>query len=71
MPVPPKSSLPTTTPNDTPSATCHSGMVAGRVSGSSIPVTRNPSLISCPRTPANTASQSPPTAKVTTSTGPK
>ena len=50
MPVPPKISLPTTTPNEMPSATCQSGMAGGRISGKSIPVTRKPSFSSCFRT---------------------
>ena len=69
MPVPPKISLPMITPKAMPSATCHKGMVGGRTSGNSIPVTKNPSLISCLRTTAKRASQFPPTAKVTISTG--
>ena len=56
-------------PNDTPSATCQSGMVGGRISGNSIPLTRNPSFTSCLRTEANSISQNPPTANVTASTG--
>ncbi len=69
MPVPPKISLPTITPKAMPSATCQSGMVGGSTSGNSMPVTRKPSLISCLRTTANRASQLPPTANVTSSTG--
>ena len=52
--------FPTTTPNEIPSATCHSGTVGGRISGNSIHVTRNPSLISCFLTTANNASHTPP-----------
>ena len=69
MPVPPKISFPTTTPNVTPSATCQSGTVGGMIRGNSMPVTRKPSLTSCRRIAANSISQRPPTANVTTSTG--
>jgi hypothetical protein len=45
LPVPPKTSLPMTTPKLMPTATCHSGMVAGRISVYSSDVTKKPSLI--------------------------
>ena len=61
MPVPPKISLPMTTPKEVAIASCHSGMVGGTISGTSRPVTRKPSLTSCLRTTANTASHTPPT----------
>ena len=51
-----------TMPKLMPAATIHSGSVGGQTSGKSIPVTRNPSLISCLRTIANVTSQIPPTA---------
>jgi hypothetical protein len=50
------------TPNTAPEATCHSGMVGGRIRGNRKPVTKNPSLISCPRTQAKTTSTTPPAA---------
>ena len=68
-PLPPKISLPTTTPKLMPSATCQSGTVGGRMSGKSIPVTRKPSLTSWRRMIAKSISHAPPTAKVTISTG--
>jgi hypothetical protein len=65
LPVPPKTSLPTTTPKLMPSATCHSGMSGGSVNANRIDVTKKPSLTSCPRTAANRISHAMPTAKVT------
>ena len=66
IPVPPKISLPTTTPKAMPRATCQSGMSGGSVSGKSSEVTRNPSLISCfARTAEKIASSVPPTMIVT------
>jgi hypothetical protein len=69
IPVPPKTSLPITTPKLTPAATIHSGSVGGHVSGNSMPVTRNPSLISCFRTMAKRTSHTPPTAYDTSTMG--
>ena len=66
MPVPPKTSLPMTTPKLMPSATCHSGVVAGRIAAYKSEVTKKPSLTSWLRTPANRTSQNPPAAIVTT-----
>ena len=63
--MPPKISLPTTTPKEMPSATCHRGMAGGSVSANSIEVTRKPSLTSWLRVAANTTSQNPPAAMVT------
>ena len=60
-PVPPKISLPITTPNVVARATIHNGIVGGMTKGISIPVTRKPSFISCFRTTAKTISQKPPT----------
>jgi len=51
------------TPNAVPSATCQRGMVGGRVKGIRKPVTKKPSLISCPRITAKATSMAPPTAK--------
>ena len=65
LPVPPNTSLPSTTPKLMPSATCHSGMVGGSVSENSTEVTKKPSLISWRRMVAKSPSQKPPTAKVT------
>jgi hypothetical protein len=48
-PTPPKISLAKTTPKLTPRATCHSGMVGGRVRVNSRPVTRKASENSWPR----------------------
>jgi hypothetical protein len=64
-PVPPNTSLPITTPNEIPRATCHKGIVAGRVKGNNRPVTRRPSLILCPRIEAKRISQKNPTPYVT------
>ena len=64
-PVPPKTSLPITTPKMIPSAHCHKGKVGGSVNGNSIPVTRKPSLTSWPRMIVKTTSAIPPTAIVT------
>ncbi|OPZ06975.1 MAG: hypothetical protein BWZ10_02925 [candidate division BRC1 bacterium ADurb.BinA364] len=69
MPVPPKTSLPITTPKLMPIATCQRGIVGGQISGKSIPVTKKPSFTSCFLTTAKRTSQAPPTAKVTISTG--
>jgi len=48
-PVPPKISLPKITAKVTASATIQSGILTGRINGIKIPVTKNPSLTSCPR----------------------
>ena len=40
FPVPPKTSFPTTMPNEMPNATCHNGIVGGNVSGNNNPVTK-------------------------------
>jgi hypothetical protein len=69
IPVPPKISLPTTTPKEIPMATCQRGVVAGRIRGKSIQVTKNPSLTSCLRTMANNTSQRPPATMVTITMG--
>ena len=61
MPVPPNISLPMTTPKEVAMASCQSGMVGGTISGTSRPVTRNPSLTSCLRTIAKIISHTPPT----------
>ena len=39
IPVPPNTSLPSTTPKLMPSAACHNGVVGGRISGNRRPVT--------------------------------
>ena len=62
LPVPPKTSLPTSTPKATPTPTIQSGSPGGRISGKISPVTRNPSLISSRRTTAKMTSTVPPTA---------
>ena len=54
-----------TTPKEIPTATCHSGMVGGRVRVNSMEVTRKPSLTSWFLTAANSVSQKPPAAMVT------
>ena len=64
-PVPPKISLPITTPKEIPNATCQSGIVGGTIRENKIEVTKNPSEISCLRTKANNTSQKPPTTKAT------
>ena len=61
LPVPPNISFPITTPKEMPRATCHRGIVGGRVSGNNRPVTRNPSLILCFLRLANSSSQKNPT----------
>ena len=63
--MPPKTSLPTTTPKDIPTATCQSGIAGGRVRMKSSEVTRKPSLTSWLRTQAKSTSQKPPAARVT------
>src|SRR5690606_32015499 len=68
-PVPPNTSLPITTPKVIPKATCHNGMVGGKVNANNTEVTKNPSLTSCLRTVANSTSQKPPTINVTAYTG--
>ena len=65
IPVPPKISLPMTTPKMIPTATCQSGMSGGRVKGNSSEVTRKPSLISCLRMIEKMASAVPPATIVT------
>ena len=62
-------SLPMTTPKEMPTATCHRGIVGGRVRGKSMPVTRKPSFTSWRRIVENRASQKPPTALHTRKTG--
>ncbi len=71
MPVPPNTSLATTTPKLMPSAACHSGVVGGRISGNRMPVTKKPSFTSCFLTIAKSTSHEPPTAIVTTYIGRK
>ena len=58
-PVPPNISLPITTPNVVARATIHNGIVGGMTKGINIPVTRNPSFISCFLTTAKIISQKP------------
>ncbi|MNE79696.1 hypothetical protein D3C80_1762050 [compost metagenome] len=65
MPVPPNTSLAITTPKLMPRATCHSGMLGGRIRANSTEVTKKPSLTSCLRIEANNTSQKPPTIKIT------
>ncbi len=71
MPVPPNTSLPKTTPNAVPSATCQSGMAGGTMSGISAPVTRKPSFTSCFRAMAKATSTTPPAAFTTATMGTK
>ncbi len=71
IPVPPKISLPKITPNAVPTATCHRGMVGGRMRGMSAPVTKKPSLTSWPRTLAKTTSTPIPVVNATSRTGTK
>ncbi len=66
MPVPPNTSLASTTPKLMPSAACHSGVVGGSVSGNRMPVTKKPSFTSTLRTIANSTSHDRPTTMVTT-----
>jgi len=54
-----------TTPKLMPSATCHSGVVAGSINEYRNDVTRKPSLTSWLRTLAKMTSQKPPAASVT------
>ena len=61
LPVPPKISLPMTTPKEMPMAACQRGIVGGRVKGKSMAVTKTPSLISCFLMVANRISQPNPT----------
>ena len=65
IPVPPNTSLASTTPKLMPSAACHSGVVGGRISGNRMPVTKKPSLTSSLRTIANSTSHDSPTTIVT------
>jgi hypothetical protein len=65
MPVPPNTSLENTRPTTVPSATCQSGIVGGRISGISAPVTKNPSLTSCLRSTAKSSSMPSPAAIAT------
>ena len=71
IPVPPKSSLAKITPKLMASAACHSGVVAGRISGNSMPVTKKPSLTSSLRTTENRISHDSPTTIVTMYSGRK
>ena len=71
MPVPPNTSLPSTTPKLIASAACHSGVSGGRISGNSRPVTKKPSLTSSFRTTENVTSQAIPTTIVTAYSGRK
>ena len=71
MPVPPKTSLPSTTAKLTASAACHSGVSGGQISGNSSPVTKKPSFTSSLRTMAKATSQLKPTTMVTTYSGMK
>ena len=48
IPVPPKTSLPMTTPKITATANIHSGVSIGTINGTNIPVTKYPSSTSCP-----------------------
>jgi hypothetical protein len=64
-PVPPKISLPIKHPKLVATASIHKGTVGGIVSGIKKPVTKNPSLISCPLISANKASNNPPTVNTT------
>ena len=65
MPVPPKTSLATTTPKLMPSAASHRGSVGGQMSGKSMPVTKKPSFTSSFLTIAKPTSQVSPTTIVT------
>jgi hypothetical protein len=71
FPVPPNTSLPSTTPKLIPRATCHNGTDGGRVRANSTEVTKKPSLTSWRRMLANSTSQKPPTMKVVRYTGRK
>ena len=69
IPTPPKISLPITIPKLVPIATCHKGMVAGKVSGIKAQVTKKPSEMGCRLTTANRISHTAPVANVTVRIG--
>ena len=61
MPVPPKISLPITSPNVIPRAACHKGKSGGQLNENKTVDTNAPSFISCFLTTANIVSQPIPT----------
>ena len=69
MPVPPNTSLAKMTANAVATATIHSGVSTGTMSGMRKPVTRKPSCISCPLICAEMNSMPSPTMYDTSSSG--